>query len=121
MRRLVFFLFALALLCQGAWAVMGPDYRFGACCGSEMAASAAGAPVPAGQPAQDGHAPCDSTTTPCDDDGCLCQGPGLTGLPIQVPTLPAAAAGVIVAGVYLRHVPDHVPDSPLRPPHTPVA
>lgn len=120
MRRLVLVLFALALLCQGAWAAMAPSCGFGGCCGAEAAVPADTAVHPGGGTAHDdnAHAPCDAASTPCADEGCNCHGPGLTGLLIELPTLPAAAPGAVGASVCLRHRPDHIPDSALRPPHT---
>lgn len=131
MRRLVLFLFALALLCQGALAALSPDCGFRACCAT--AAADAGAPVQ-GAPATDDdarqarlpgaelpdadtHAPCDASPMPCEDNACQCHLPGLTALLAPVPVLPEAEPDAIVAGVCLRQVAQHVPDSLLRPPH----
>jgi len=123
MRRWVLVLFALALLCQGAGAAMNANCRFAGCCGFGVSAPAA-VPHHAGDEAasDEGMPDCfGATRGPCDASGCNCDGPGVNGLLLQVPPLPAATPGAIVASPYLRHAFARAPDTPLRPPHTSAA
>lgn len=127
MRRLVLVFFALALLCQGAFAALSPDCRLGTCCATaaaEAAATTGGAvalddhAVPADTRGADLHVPCDAGPAPCDDDACHCDLPALTALLIELPVLPAVEPDAIAAAACPHGVAQHVPGFPLRPPHS---
>jgi hypothetical protein len=119
MRRAVLILLALALLCQGAWARLDGRSRYPCYCGVATSVPADTVHHAIAEAASNDvmQAHCDATAGGCDDSGCHCQGPGLTGLLTALPALPVAGPGVIGGGVHLRQVPEPVPEQPLRPPH----
>ena len=121
MRRLVLVCLLLILPVLWSWAATASVCRHqGGCATQHLALHGAEHAVADGL-ADDavGDASGAAADRACDAD-CSCQGQGLVAL-IGRPAALASAAGSAGASGYVRHVPDHVPDDPLRPPSVPFA
>jgi hypothetical protein len=117
MRRLVLVCLLLVLPLQWPWAALAGGCCPDCACAAEHGAAGGGERVPTGpaEEALDAGAAFDAAASPCDVDCLHCQGPGPAVL-IDAAATPGAPIGERCGGRYALHLPDPVPDLPLRPP-----
>lgn len=117
MRRLVLVCLLIVLPLQWPWAALAGACWRDCACAAEHLAAGGGEQVRAAlaDDAPDAGTVFGAAGGPCDADCLHCQGPGPAGL-VGAPANAGPSISERHGGRYARHLPDPIPDHPLRPP-----